>query len=157
MLFDDGKGNTIYGSQRRYGPRARVVDTAKLAATTPAKTNDDLGSLQPYVDAVENGPDSPVTIDRPATDAMQLHAKFEAGQSLLVQETWGPGMARFDGWQASDHPQRRDELHGGGPSRRRSHGALRIPYATGKSCGLGCDRAHSDCAGRAHDSQGAVA
>jgi hypothetical protein len=90
VLFDDGKGNTIYGSQRRYAQRARVVDTAKLAAIKPAKTNDDLDCLRPYVDAVENGPDSQATIDRPSTDLMQLHAKFDAGQSLLVQETWDP-------------------------------------------------------------------
>jgi hypothetical protein len=95
VLFDDGKGNTLYGSQRRYAPRARVVETAQLAATIAPRSNDDLGSLRPYVDAVENGPDSPVNIDRPSTDAMLLHAKFDTGQSLLVQETWDPA------WQAS--------------------------------------------------------
>ena len=52
------------------------LDTAKLAATTPAKTNDDLTCLRPYVDAVENGPDTPVTFERPSTDEMQLHASF---------------------------------------------------------------------------------
>jgi hypothetical protein len=95
VLFDDGQGNTIYSSQRRYGPRARVVDTAKLSSAIPPKNNDDLDSLRPYVNVVENGPDSPVTIDRQSTDAMKLHAKFDAGQSLLVQETWDPA------WRAS--------------------------------------------------------
>jgi hypothetical protein len=100
VLFDDGLGNTLYSGQRRYAPRARVVETAKLAAAFPPRTNDDLGSLRPYVDAIENGPDSPVIIERPSTDAMLLHAKFEPGQSLLVQETWDPG------WQASVDGQR---------------------------------------------------
>ena len=95
VLFDDGMGNTIYGCQRRYTPRARVVDTAKLAVTTPAKSNDDLTCLRPYVDVVENGPDAPVTLDRPSTDEMRLRARFEPGQSLLVQETWDPN------WRAS--------------------------------------------------------
>jgi hypothetical protein len=94
VLFDDGQGNTLYNAQRRWIARARVVDTAKLAATFAPRTNDDLDSLRPYVDVVENGPDSPVIIDRPSTDAMVLHAKIDAGQSLLVQETWDPA------WQA---------------------------------------------------------
>jgi hypothetical protein len=95
VLFDDGKGNTIYNCQRRYAQRARVVETAKLAATLTPSRNDDVDRLRPYVGVIENGPDSPVIIDRPSTDAMQLHAKFDAGQSLLVQETWDPN------WQAS--------------------------------------------------------
>jgi hypothetical protein len=95
VLFDDGKGNTLYNTQRRYAPRARVVETAKLAATFPPRRNDDLGGLRPYVDAIENGPDAPVIVDRPSTDTMLLHARFHPGQSLLVQETWDPG------WQAS--------------------------------------------------------
>ena len=94
VLFDDGQGNTLYSSQRRYPARARVVDTAKLAATIAPRMNDDLGSLRPYVDVVENGPDSPVTVERPSTDLMLLHAKIAPGQSLVVQETWDPA------WQA---------------------------------------------------------
>ena len=95
LLFDDGQGNTIYSGSRRWGARARVVNTTKLAAVQPPQTNDDLNCLRPYVDAVENGPDAPVTIERPSTDEMVLHAKFDAGQSLLVQETLDPG------WRAS--------------------------------------------------------
>lgn len=90
VLFDDGQGNTLYASQRRYPARARVVDTANLAATIAPRTNDDLGSLRPYVNVIENGPDSPVTVERPSTDVMLLHAKIAPGQSLLVQETWDP-------------------------------------------------------------------
>jgi len=95
VLFDDGQGNTLYNTRRRYAPRARVVETAKLAATFPPRRNDDLDSLRPYVDVIENGPDAPVAVERPSTDIMLLHARFDPGQSLLVQETWDPG------WQAS--------------------------------------------------------
>jgi len=98
VLFDDGIGNTLYGAQRRYAARARVVDTGKLRATFAPRRNDDLDSLRSYVDVIENGPDSPVTIDRDSTDAIRLRARFEAGQSLLVQETWDPvWIASVDG------------------------------------------------------------
>jgi hypothetical protein len=90
VLYDDGKGNTLYGTERRYAPRVRVVDTAKLAAATTPTTNDDLPSLRGYVEAVEHGPDSPATLERDGMDAMVAHAKIDAGQSLLVQETWDP-------------------------------------------------------------------
>ncbi|HEX3744710.1 MAG TPA: hypothetical protein VHW09_12295 [Bryobacteraceae bacterium] len=94
LLFDDGMGNTIYGTERRYPARARVVDTAKLASVPTLRSNDDLDCLRPYVDTIEKGPDSPVTIDSPSTDEMRLHAQIAPGQSLLVQETFDPA------WQA---------------------------------------------------------
>jgi hypothetical protein len=94
LLFDDGMGNTIYGTERRYPARARVVDTAKLASVPTLRSNDDLDCLRPYVDTIEKGPDSPVTIDSPSTDEMRLHAQIAPGQSLLVQEAFDPA------WQA---------------------------------------------------------
>jgi hypothetical protein len=88
VLFDDGLGNTLYSAERRYRAHARVVDAAKLTAASAPRANDDVDGLRSYVGVIESGPDSPVTIDRPSTDAMVLHAKIDAGQSLLVQETW---------------------------------------------------------------------
>jgi hypothetical protein len=95
VLFDDGLGNTLYGAGRRYPARVRVVETARLAATFAPRSNDDLESLRAYVGTIENGPDSPATLQRQGSDAMVLHARLDAGQSLLVQETWDPA------WQAS--------------------------------------------------------
>jgi hypothetical protein len=100
VLWDDGQGNTLYGTQRRFAPRARVVESARLAALKAPRTNEDLEYLRRYIDAIENGPDSPVTFERQGTDAMLLHARLEAGQSLLVQETWDPA------WQATANGQR---------------------------------------------------
>jgi len=52
------------------------------------------------VDVVENGPDSPVTLEREGTDAMLLRTKLSPGQAILVQETYDPA------WQAWSNGQR---------------------------------------------------
>src|ERR1019366_10637732 len=95
VVFDDGQGNILYKVPRRYPVRARVVETARLYAVRPPRFNDDVETLGAYVDAIEHGPDSPVTLAREGTDAMRLHARLEPGQSLVVQETYDPA------WQAS--------------------------------------------------------
>jgi hypothetical protein len=94
LLFDDGHGNALYGIPRRWAPRVRVVDTALLDAQQTPRTIQDVERLRPYVDAVENGPDVPATFERPNTDQMLVRAKLNAGQSVLLQETWDPA------WQA---------------------------------------------------------
>jgi hypothetical protein len=100
VLFDDGQGNTVWGTSRRYAPRVRVVETARLNGLQTPRNVEDIEHLQPYVDLVENGPDAPATLERQGTDAMLLHANLSAGQSLLVQETSDPA------WQASSGGQR---------------------------------------------------
>ena len=95
VLFDDGQGNTIWSTSRRYAPRVRVVEKASLNGLQTPRNNQDLERLRPYVELVENGPDSPATLDRQGPDAMLLHARLDTGQSLLVQETWDPA------WRAS--------------------------------------------------------
>jgi uncharacterized membrane protein YfhO len=68
-----------------------------------------LEDLRAYVDIVEHGPDSPVTLARQGADAMVLHAKIAAGQSLLVQETWDPAWrAWVDGKRL---PVRKDAMN----------------------------------------------
>jgi hypothetical protein len=94
VLFDDGRGNVLYRIPRRWAPRVRVVDTALLNAQQTPRTTQDVERLRPYVDAIENGPDVPATLERPNTDQMLVHAKLNAGQSVLLQETWDPA------WQA---------------------------------------------------------
>jgi len=95
VIFDDGAGNRIYRVPRRYLVRARVVDTAKLNALKPPRSNDDIEYLQQYADVMEKGPDAPVTLMRTSTDAMRLRGHFEAGQALVVQESYDPA------WQAT--------------------------------------------------------
>jgi hypothetical protein len=100
LLYDDGKDNALYRIPRRYAARARVVETARLDARKKPRFNDDVEYLRAYVDVVENGPDSPVTLERLNTDAMLLRAKVSPGQAILVQETYDPA------WQAWSDGQR---------------------------------------------------
>jgi hypothetical protein len=94
LLYDDGQGNALYRIPRRYLARARVVDAAGLKARRPPRTTYDEEYLRAYVDVVENGPDSPVTLERQGTDAMLLRARVAPGQAILVQESYDPA------WQA---------------------------------------------------------
>jgi hypothetical protein len=100
LLFDDGQGNALYRIPRRYAARARVVEAAGLDARRPPRTTYDEEYLRAYVDVVENGPDSPVTLERQGTDAMLLRAKVDPGQVILVQESYDPA------WQAWSKGQR---------------------------------------------------
>ena len=93
VVWDDGQGNSLYSTQRLYAPRVRIVQTARLNAMKRPRTNEDLEYLAPYVETVEQGP--PATLERQGTDAMLVRARLDAGQSLLVQETWDPA------WRAS--------------------------------------------------------
>jgi hypothetical protein len=98
VLYDDGKGNVLYGIPRRFASRARVVETAKLNAAKVPRANYDADYLQVYVDAIEKGPDVPATVERRGTDAMVVRARVGEGQSVLVQESWdSPWRARVDG------------------------------------------------------------
>ena len=100
LLYDDGQGNALYRIPRRYPVRARVVEAARLDARRPPRTTYDEEYLRAYVDVVENGPDSPVTLHREGTDAMLLRAKLSPGQAILVQESYDPA------WQAWSNGQR---------------------------------------------------
>jgi hypothetical protein len=100
LLYDDGQGNALYRIPRRYPARARVVEAARLDAQRPPRSTYDAAYLRAYVDVVENGPDSPVTLEREGTDAMRLRAKLSPGQAILVQETYDPA------WQAWSNGQR---------------------------------------------------
>jgi hypothetical protein len=97
LLFDDQQGNMLYKVPRRYPALARVVETEKLNAVKPPRFNDDVEYLRAYSDVIEKGPDSPATLRREGTDAMLVHAHFDAGQSLVVQETYDPA---WHAWSA---------------------------------------------------------
>jgi hypothetical protein len=100
LLYDDGQGNALYRIPRRYSARARVVEAARLKARRPPRTTYDEEYLRAYVDVVEHGPDSPVTLERQGTDAMLLRARLSPGQAVLVQESYDPA------WQAWSNGQR---------------------------------------------------
>jgi hypothetical protein len=88
VLYDDGNGNVLYRIPRRWAPRVRVVETAKIDAAKAPRANADVEYLQAYVDAVEKGPDAPGTLTRRGTDAMVARVKVGPGESVLVQESF---------------------------------------------------------------------
>jgi hypothetical protein len=90
VLYDDHKGNWLYGIPRRFPARARVVETERLKALRRPRFNDDVSYLKSYADVIENGPDSPATLTRQGTDAMRVRATLAVGQSILVQESYDP-------------------------------------------------------------------
>jgi hypothetical protein len=94
-VFDDGKGNVIYKVPRRFLPRVRIVDTARLNAAQPPQSIWDHERLSAYADMVEHGPDSPAVLTRNGTDAIHIQAKVAPDQSIVVQESYDPA------WQAS--------------------------------------------------------
>lgn len=97
VIYDSGHGDRIYRIPRRYPARARVVETQRLNAARPPRSNTDTEYLRVYVDAVEHGPESPATVTRQGTDAMAVHATVAAGQSVLVQETYDPAWHAWSG------------------------------------------------------------
>jgi hypothetical protein len=99
VVFDDQQGNKLYRVPRRWPVRARVVETNRLHALKPTRFNDDVEYLQAYADVIEKGPGSPPVLKREGTDAMRVRAKFEPGQSLVVQESYDSAWHAWVGGQ----------------------------------------------------------
>jgi hypothetical protein len=108
VLYDDHQGNYLYRVPRRYAPRVRVVDTEKLNACRKPRANDDVESLGAYVDVIEHGPDSPATLEWRGSDVMRVHARVEAGQSILLQESYDPAFEATE--DANRFPIRKDVM-----------------------------------------------
>ena len=108
VLYDDRAGNRIYRIPRRYPARARVVEKAKLDKLQRPRFNDDVEYLQAYADVIEKGPDSPATWTRQGPDQMTVRAKTEAGQSVVVQESYDPAWHAWAEGQAL--PIRKDAM-----------------------------------------------
>jgi hypothetical protein len=98
VIYDNGEGDVIYRVPRRFPDRARVVETARLRALPPVLK--DQSALQPYVQVVENGPDSPARVTRDGPDAMRIRATLKSGESVIVQETWDPAWRAWSGGRA---------------------------------------------------------
>jgi hypothetical protein len=97
VIYDDA-GDVIYRVPRRFPDRARVVETARVRPLGSVLKNQD--ALRPYVEAIENGPDSPARVTREGPDAMRIHATLKQGESVIVQETWDPAWHAYSGGRA---------------------------------------------------------
>ncbi|MGP8243409.1 MAG: hypothetical protein ACLQVN_02700 [Bryobacteraceae bacterium] len=99
VIYDNRQGDVIYRVPRRAPAHARVVETSRVAglAAIPI-TNQDSPRIEAYAAAVEQGPDAPVEMHWEGSDALRIRARFDAGESLLVEESFDTGWrARCDG------------------------------------------------------------
>jgi hypothetical protein len=90
VLFDNGAGDVIYEVPRRFPARARVVEEAVVRGLLPVSEGWHRDRLQAYVRAIEEGPDSPVSQQWRGPEMMLLRVSLEAGQTLLIQESYDP-------------------------------------------------------------------
>jgi len=95
VLYDDHQGNVIYRVPRRFPGLARVVDRNVAEQLQPPRGNTDTEYITAYADALEKGPDSPATAHWSSTDEMQIHARLDAEQSLVVQVTYDPAWRAY--------------------------------------------------------------
>jgi hypothetical protein len=97
VLHDNGAGDVIYEVPRRFPARARVVERAVVEQLLPVSEGWYRDRLQAYVQAIEQGPDSPVTQQWRGPETMLLSAAFESGQLLLIQESYDPAWHAYLG------------------------------------------------------------
>jgi hypothetical protein len=97
VIFNDGRGNTIYKIPRRFPGIVRVVRRDAINAIQKPRFNEDLPRLRAYADAIEQGPDSPTVLDRDTPDRMTISSDIKSGESIIVQETYDPAWHAFSG------------------------------------------------------------
>ncbi|MCA2971280.1 MAG: hypothetical protein INH43_22400 [Acidobacteriaceae bacterium] len=108
VVYDDGKGNWIHEIPRRWRSLARVVRLAEVQPLLPVRDGEDLERLTPYVQALEQGPDSPAPTRWLDPRTLRIEATVEAGEALAVLVSYDPSWrARADG---REFPVERDAL-----------------------------------------------
>lgn len=95
VLYDNHQGDIIYRVPRRYSSLGRVVRKAQMESLPPIRFAGDTEGLRAYADAVEKGPDSPVTAAWEGTDAMRVAASVKHGESILVQVSYDPAWRAY--------------------------------------------------------------
>lgn len=100
QIYNDHLGNVIYKVPRRYPGLARVVDTRRLQSIEPIRSVLEVAALRGYIDAVEHAPEASASEQWEGTDAMNVHANLQEGQSILLQETFDPGWHAYSGGHA---------------------------------------------------------
>lgn len=99
VLWEDGKGNWIYGVPRKHPGIARVVDSASYSRSRFPTWPDDIEALQQYVDTLEN-PATPVAQSTwLKSDTLEVTAETAQGQSLALQLAYDPY------WRARENGQ----------------------------------------------------
>ncbi|MBL8221062.1 MAG: YfhO family protein [Bryobacterales bacterium] len=98
LAYNDGQGNFIYRTPRRYPAIARVVETARLESLPPLPEDTPKEQLRHLVDILEKGPDAPVETRWIGTEELHVRARMYAGHTLFVQVPYNdPWTATVDG------------------------------------------------------------
>jgi hypothetical protein len=97
VLHRNGLGEAIYEVPRRFLARARVVEEAVVRELPPITEGWQRDHLQAYVRAVEEGPDSPVSLEWLGPETMLVRLSLEPGQLLLIQESYDPSWHAYSG------------------------------------------------------------
>ncbi len=88
-VWDDGEGNVVYETGRRWRVRARVVRAVELDAVREIPVSHyNEAELRRYVKAMEEGPDRVVELERVSAREMRVRARLEAGEVVVVQESF---------------------------------------------------------------------
>jgi hypothetical protein len=98
LAYNDGKGNFIYRTPRRYRAIARVVETSRLEAIGTLPEEPSKEQLRQLVDVLEGGPEAPVETQWISTEELRIKPRMYAGHSLLVQVPYDkPWTAALEG------------------------------------------------------------
>jgi hypothetical protein len=98
LLYDNGRGDRIFGVPRRFPGLGRVVDTARMESLPPMPPPGSNEVLPDYLDVLEAGPDAPADVRQETPDRMRVRARLQTGESLVVMETYDPNWtARSNG------------------------------------------------------------
>ena len=90
VALDDLQGNRIYQVRRRYPGIAHVVRRDRLLALKPPRSPNDIENLQPYVEALENGPETRAHVTWQGADALRVNSRYSAGDALSIQTSYDP-------------------------------------------------------------------
>ena len=95
------QGYVIYTVPRKWRERARIVRTADAESlrAIPILSNDNVAELTAYANHLERGPDRAAEVRWTGTDSLQIDAFLNAGESLVLQETYDSGWRAHSGNQ----------------------------------------------------------
>jgi hypothetical protein len=96
-IYDDHDGTVIYQIPRIHPGIGRVVDNRAIDSVGKLRAGDDVEILTNYVNAVENANQPLTRVTWTGFDEINVEAKLENGQSLLLQETYDPA------WKAEEN------------------------------------------------------
>lgn len=91
VLFDSGEDDIIYRVPRRFPGLARVVERRRMETLPEIPwSEDNEAQLRAYVEALEQGPDSPASTGWLGPRALKIQARVREGESVAVQITYDP-------------------------------------------------------------------